>query len=75
MKIQPAARFRKRIEDVRCPTVRGLPDDIYHMLHHSFVDILKMRKSNESADALVEQSRGAILRSREMLQRLRSECF
>ena len=75
MIIQPAGRFRKRVEDGRCPTVRGLPDDIYPMLHHSFVDILKMRRSIESADALVEQSRGAILQSREMLQRLRSECF
>jgi len=32
---------RKRVEDVRCPDVKGLPDDIYHILHHSFVDLLE----------------------------------
>jgi len=41
---------RKRIEDLRCPAVKGLPDDIYHVLHHRFVEILKMRRSIESAD-------------------------
>ena len=35
---------RKRIEDVRCPAVKGVPNDIYHILHHSFVEILKMRE-------------------------------
>ena len=47
---------RKRVEDVRCPAVKGLPDDIYHMLHHSFVDILKMRRSIESLDVLIATS-------------------
>src|SRR5215469_6378202 len=51
---------RKRIEDVRCPTVKGLPDDIYHMLHHSFVDILKMRRSIETVDVLIDASRAAL---------------
>jgi hypothetical protein len=50
---------RKRIEDVRCPDVKGLPDDIYHILHHSFVEILKMRRSIESTDALIDTSREA----------------
>jgi len=71
MEIQPAERRRKRIEDVRCPVVKGLPDDVYDMLHHSFVHILRMRRSIESTDAQVDRSREAILESREMLQRLR----
>jgi hypothetical protein len=25
---------------VRCPAGKGLPNDIYHILHHSFVHIL-----------------------------------
>ena len=52
---------RKRIEDVRCPIVKGLPDDIYQMLHHSFVDILKMRRSIEIVDVLTNESRMAAL--------------
>ena len=32
-------------------SVKGLPDDIYHMLHRSYVRILKMRRSIERADA------------------------
>jgi hypothetical protein len=30
-------RSRKRIEDVRIPAVKGMPDDIYHMLHRTYV--------------------------------------
>jgi len=71
MEIQRVERCRKRIEDVRCPVVKGLPDDVYHMLHHSFVHIIRLRRSIENADAQVERSREAILESREMLQRLR----
>ena len=66
---------RKRIEDVRCPDVDGLPDDIYHLLHHSFVHILKMRRSIESADVFVDKSKEAILASHKMLKRLRDEGF
>ena len=73
MESQPAVRRRKRIEDVRCPAINGLPDDVYHMLHHSFVHILRMLRSIESADAHMDRSREAILESREMLQRLRHE--
>ena len=62
----------KCIEDVRCPTVKGLPDDIYHILHHSF---LKMRRSIESVDALIDTSIEAVLESREMLERLRNNGF
>jgi hypothetical protein len=40
----------ERIEDLRIPAVKGLPDDIYHMLHHSFVEIANMRRSREAGD-------------------------
>ena len=63
-------RRRKRIEDVRCPDVKGLPDDIYHILHHSFVDILKMRRSIESVDALIVVSEKSIIETRDMLKRV-----
>ena len=56
----PPPLWRKRIEDVRCPAIKGLPDDAYHMLHHSFIEIVKMRKSIESSDTHVEQSLDAI---------------
>ena len=58
MKSEPAGRCRKRIEDLRVPAVNGLPDDVYHMLHDSFVDIARMRRRMrrriESADALID---------------------
>ena len=66
---------RKRMEDVRCPVVNGLPNDIYHVLHHSFVEILEMRRSIESVDALIDTSIEAVLESREMLERLRNNGF
>jgi hypothetical protein len=66
---------RKRIEDVRCPAVNGLPDDVYHILHHSFVEILKMRRSIESADAHIVTSREAVLNSCEVLRRVRDDGF
>ena len=69
MKSHPDTRCRKRIEDLRIPAVKGLPDDIYHMLHHSFVDIVRMRRTIESIDALIDQSMEAILESREILKR------
>ena len=68
-------RRRKSIEDVRCPNVKGLPDDIYHMLHHSFVHILKMRRSIESADVLIDTSRKAVIESCNMLKRTRDKSF
>ena len=64
-----------RIEDVRSPAVKGLPDDIYHVLHYSFVDIVRMRRSIESADAIIDQSGEAILESWEMLKRIQGEGF
>jgi hypothetical protein len=68
-------RRRRHIEDVRCPTVKGLPDDIYHILHHSFVEILKMRRSIESANGLIDTSKVAALESREVLECLRNNGF
>jgi len=65
----------ERIEDLRIPAVKGLPDDIYHMLHHSFVEIADMRRSIERVEAQIWQSREAILESREMLERLRRGHF
>jgi len=75
MKSHPDARCRKRIEDLRIPAVKGLPDDIYHLLHHSFVDIVRMRRTIQSIDALIDQSQEAILKSRETLKRLQKEGF
>ena len=69
MKSHPDTRCRKRIEDLRIPAVKGLPDDIYDMLHHSFVDIVMMRRSIDRIDALIDQSMEAILESCEMLKR------
>ena len=66
-------RRRKRIEDVRCPAVKGLPNDVYHMLHHSFVHILKMRRSIESADAHIDMSMQALVDSLDVLDRLRND--
>jgi len=60
---------RRSIDDVRCPAIKGLPDDIYHMLHHSFVDILKMRRSIEKLDVLIEASMKAIYQSRDVLKK------
>ena len=70
-----APHRRKRIEDVRCPAVKGLPDDVYHILHHSFVHILKMRRSIESADVHIDASVEAILESRDVLKRVRDNGF
>jgi hypothetical protein len=75
MNSHPAVRCRKRIQDVRCPATKGLPDDTYHTLHRSFVEILKMRRSIERADAYVEQSWDAIFDTLQMLKRLQIEGF
>ena len=66
---------RKRIEDVRWPAVKGVPDDIYHILHHGFVEILNMRRSIESADALIDTSREAVIDSWDVLKRTQHAGF
>jgi len=70
MKSQSAAYCRNRIEDLRIPCVKGLPDDVYHLLHHSFVHILRMRRSIETIRGQIDRSLEAILESKEMLERL-----
>jgi diguanylate cyclase len=64
---------RKRIEDVRCPRISGLPVDIVHLLHHTFVGILQMRRSIECADAVVASARAATNEARTLLARLKAE--
>ena len=70
-----SATFRKRMEDLHVAVPKELPDETYRVLHNSFVDIFKMRRSIEGVDALVEQSTKAILESREMLKYLQSAGF
>jgi len=65
----PKPRARKRIEDVRIPAVKGMPDDIYHLLHHSFVGIARMLRSIETANIAITSSEKAIAESRALLRR------
>jgi hypothetical protein len=62
---------RRVAEDVRIPVVKDLPDDIFHMLHHSHVDIVRMRRRIESADLHVIASAKACAESRELLDSMR----
>ena len=62
-------RKRKRIEDIRIPAVKGVSDDLYHLLHDSYVDIFRMRRSIEAADVALRSSATAIAVSRELLRR------
>ena len=64
---------RKRIEDIRCPMIKGLPQDIVHILHHTLVEIAIMRRSIESADREVERSLHAVFESCELLRTLRTK--
>jgi hypothetical protein len=68
-----SAGHRKQIADLRCPDINGLPPDIVHMLHHSFVDILEMRRSIESADLAVKSGRMAAIEGLDLLARLKAE--
>ena len=70
-----SATFRKRMEDLHVAVPKDLPDETYCVLHKSFVDIFRMRRSIEGIDALVQQSTKAILESREMLKHLQSAGF
>jgi len=62
---------RKRIDDIRCPAIKGLPEDVVHILHHSLVEIAIMRQSIESANQEVERSLLAVFESCELLRELR----
>jgi hypothetical protein len=73
--MESSAGHRKQIADVRCPNIKGLPDDIVYMLHQSFVGILRMRRSIERADYAVESSRKAAIEGLGMLARLKAEGF
>ena len=55
--------------------LKGLPDDIYHMLHHSFVGVLKMRRSIENLDRRLEASMKAIFESSDLLKRVQDDGF
>jgi len=50
--------------------VKGVSDDIYHILHHSFVEIVKMRRSIEGADARIDASMKALVDSLDLLDTL-----
>jgi len=65
----------KRIEDLRCPNLKGLPDDVVHTLHHSIVDIVRMRRSIERTDKVLELSMLAAYESCELLKRVRFSEF
>jgi len=65
-------RTRKQIESLRCPDIKGLPDDVVHILHHSLVDIARMRRSIEYTDKALEHSTRAASESWELLKRLRA---
>jgi hypothetical protein len=62
-------KYREPVEDDRCPATKGLPEDAVHLLHQSFVHILRMRRSIERTDRLIASSRQAALASRELLDR------
>jgi hypothetical protein len=73
--VDSSAGHRKLIADVRCPDIKGLPDDIVHMLHHSFVGIVQMRRSIERADLAVESGSKAAIEGLALLERLKAEGF
>jgi hypothetical protein len=64
-------RRRKRIEILRFPNIKGLPEDVVHTLHHSLVHIACMRRSIERTDNVVNRSMLAAFESCELLKRLR----
>ena len=63
------------IDHLRCPAIDGLPPETVAMLHHSLVDIVRMRRSIESAGRQVRHSLDAALDSAELLRRLHLEGF
>lgn len=59
---------RKRIQDIRCPAINGVSEEVIHLLHHSVVDIVRMRRSIESADEAIARSSNAIFDGCELLK-------
>jgi len=65
----------RTIDDIRCPKIKGLPRDTVLTLHHTMVQVVRMRRSIESARFHLDQSRCALRETRELLGRLRREGF
>jgi len=61
----------KQVKDLRCPAVKGLPDDDVRLLHDSIMRIAQMRRSIEETDHQLALSKKALGQSRELLKRLR----
>jgi hypothetical protein len=64
---------RKRIQDIRCPDIKGLSEDNVHALHRSFVDIIVMHRSGENLDLRLNDCRKLVWEGYELLDRLRSK--
>jgi len=64
--------FARRLLVCRAPR---LPDDIYHILHRSFAHIQDAQEHRECGCALIDTSMEAILKSRDVLKRLRDDGF
>jgi hypothetical protein len=60
---------------VRCPNIDGLPNEIVHTLHHSFVGILQMIRSVERADLALKSACKAVNEAMILLERLKAEGF
>ena len=59
---------RKQIANLRCPDIKGLLDDVVHVLRHSIVDITRMRRSIEFTDEAIECSARAAFESWKLLK-------
>jgi hypothetical protein len=70
-----APQPQNEFSNVRCPQIEGLAPEIVHMLHKSFVGIILMRKSIESAQMRIDASREAANEALKLLDRLKAEGF
>ena len=68
-------RTQHRIDHIRCPAIKGLPTETVDMLHHSIVDIVRLRRSIERAQLQVSRSWDAAIDSMMLLGKLRQEGF
>jgi hypothetical protein len=64
---------RKRIEDLRCPNIKGLPENVVHLLHRSLVEIVHLRGSIENTDQQVALSSKAVFESCELLKQIHAQ--
>ena len=60
----------RQITAVRCPAIKGLPDDVVHLLHHCVVELVHIRRGIEDADRQVARASRAVFESCELLRRL-----